>query len=75
MRFTGYDDLPDVRDGLNRKQRIILTCLQQAQRELGDRNVPTILLYGRVVEHIDIGQDEFQRILSTLAGLTRNTDM
>ena len=70
-----YDDLPDVRDGLNRKERIILYCLQKTQAEFNDRNVPTITLYGRVVEMIDISQEEFQTILSRLTGLTRNTDM
>tara|TARA_R100001163_G_C5056290_1_gene192707 strand:- start:379 stop:624 length:246 start_codon:yes stop_codon:yes gene_type:complete len=61
-------DLPDVRDGLNRKERTILYCLHETQRELNDRNVPTIMLYGRVVEHIDISEDEFQTILSRLTG-------
>ena len=50
------DMLPDARDGLNKKERIILYCLHEAQKEFGDRNVPTITLYGRVVEHIDIDQ-------------------
>lgn len=66
-----YDDIPDARDGLTRKERAILYCLQQAQAEFGGRNVPTITLYGRVVEMIDIGPDEFQMILSRLVGLTR----
>lgn len=70
-----YDDIPDVRDGLNKKERIILYCLQQAQEEFKGRNVPTITLYGRVVEHIDIGEDEFQHILSRLVGLTRDTHL
>jgi predicted HTH domain antitoxin len=70
-----FDDLPDVRDGLNRKERIILYCLKQTQEEFNNRNVPTITLYGRVVELIDISQEEFQSILSRLVGLTRNTDM
>jgi predicted HTH domain antitoxin len=70
-----YDDLPDVRDGLNKKERIILYCLREAQKEFNDRNVPTVTLYGRVVEHIDISVEEFQHILSRLTGLTRNTDM
>lgn len=59
--------LPDVRDGLNRKERIILYCLNDLQKELGDGNVPTIMLYGRVVELIDIGEQEFQEILSRFA--------
>ncbi len=70
-----YEDLPDARDGLNKKERMILYCLQQTQDELGGRNVPTIMLYGRVLEKIDISQEEFQHILSRLTGLTRNTDM
>ena len=41
-------------------------ALQQAQRELGGRNVPTIMLYGRVVEHIDISVEEMQQLLQRL---------
>jgi hypothetical protein len=65
--------LPDARDGLNKRQRIILYCLQETQKEFGDRNVPTITLYGRVIEHMDISQEEFQLILNQLAGLTRSS--
>ena len=66
------DDLPDARDGLTRLERIILWQLREAQRELGDReglaeaNVPTALLYGRVVEHISVSVEEFQRALQRL---------
>lgn len=70
----GYDDLPDVRDGLNRKERAILYCLQQTQQELGGRNVPTIMLYGRVLELVDISREEFQSILSRFVGLTKLSD-
>jgi len=66
-----FDNIPDVRDGLNKKERAILYCLQQTQKEFGDRNVPTILLYGRVLELVDIGKEEFQTILSRFAGLTK----
>ncbi|MFT3930855.1 MAG: hypothetical protein QM709_11250 [Spongiibacteraceae bacterium] len=69
---NNYDNIPDVRDGLNRKERAILYCLQQAQQEMGGRNVPTIMLYGRVVELVDISPDEFQTILSRLVGLSRS---
>ena len=65
-----FNDIPDVRDGLNKKERAILYCLQQAQQELGGRNVPTIMLYGRVVELVDISQEEFQTILSRFVGMT-----
>jgi hypothetical protein len=68
------DLLPDVRDGLNRKERLVLYCLMQAQNEFKNRNVPTITLYGRVLEHIDMSQTEFQHILSKMVGLTRNSD-
>jgi len=69
-----YENIPDVRDGLNKKERIILYCLKQAQEEFGERGVPTITLYGRVVESIDIDEHEFQTILSRMVGLTRNSD-
>jgi len=61
------DHIPDVRDGLTRVERVVLYVLQRTQDELGGRNVPTAMLYGRVSEYIDIGVDEFQRILSRLA--------
>ena len=59
-------DLPDARDGLTRLERIILWQLHEAQQERGGENVPTALLYGRVVEHIDVSVDEFQRVLQRL---------
>jgi hypothetical protein len=68
-----YDDLPDVRDGLNKKQRAILYCLHETQKEFGNRNVPTATLYGRVLEHVDISKEEFQSLLSQMAGMTRDT--
>ena len=64
------DVLPDVRDGLNRIERIVLYELYRCQRELGDRNVPTALLYGRVTEHgINIRPDELSRILARLGAM------
>jgi hypothetical protein len=63
-----YDDLPDVRDGLTRIERVILYELHKAKAEFGERHVSTALLYGRVVEHVDISKDEFQRVLTRLAG-------
>ncbi|MDP7402333.1 MAG: hypothetical protein QF916_02945 [Gammaproteobacteria bacterium] len=65
--------LPDARDGLNRKERVVLYCLMQTQKEFKDRNVPTITLYGRVLEHIDAGEAEFQHILAKMVGLTQNS--
>lgn len=72
--MNSYDNIPDVRDGLTRKERAILYCLQTAQQEMGNRSVPTIMLYGRVCELVDISEEEFQTLLSKLVGLTRNTD-
>ena len=62
-------DIPDVRDGLTRKERAILYCLKKAQDEMGGRNVPTIMLYGRVVEMVDISPEEFQILLSQVVGI------
>jgi hypothetical protein len=62
------DDIPDVRDGLTRVERVVLYVMHQAKEEFGERHIPTALLYGRVVEYVDIEQDEFQRLLARLAG-------
>ena len=62
------DDLPDVRDGLTRRERIVLWCLSELQKERGDRNVPTGMLYGSVVEHVNMTVDEMQGILVRLVG-------
>lgn len=58
--------LRDARDGLTRLERIILWQLHEAQRDLGRDSVPTALLYGRVVEHINVSVDEFQAVLQRL---------
>ncbi|MFT3924854.1 MAG: hypothetical protein QM778_20130 [Myxococcales bacterium] len=61
-------DLPDVRDGLTRLERAVLVELARAREEYGERHVPSALLYGRVVEHVDVSVEEFQRVLRRLAG-------
>ena len=61
-----FDGLPDVRDGLTRLERVILWQLDLAQKELGGRNVPSALLYGRVVEHLDVSIQEFQDALARI---------
>lgn len=66
MTMDDYNDLPDIRDGLTRKERIILHCIDKIQKELGGRNVPTAMLYGRVLEYVDISVDELQLILQKL---------
>lgn len=61
-----YAGLPDVRDGLNRRERIVLHVLHQAQKERGDRNVPTAMLWGRVCEHFYISPEELSEMLARL---------
>lgn len=63
-----YDRMPDVRDGLTRVERVILWELHKAKEDFGDRYVPTATLYGRVVEHVNISVEEFQRVLAKLVG-------
>lgn len=64
-----YKDVPDVRDGLNVKERVVLYCLREAQNERNGRNVPTAMLYGRVVEHVDTSVEELQAILQRFVGV------
>lgn len=61
-----HDEIPDVRDGLTRRERIVLTVLYQAQKERGDRNVPTAMLWGRVCEHFYISPEELSEMLARL---------
>lgn len=65
---NGHDDLPDVRDGLTRRERMVLWCLSELQAERGDRHVPTGMLYGSVVEHVNMSVEEMQSILVRLVG-------
>ena len=61
-----HDDLPDVRDGLTRRERIVLHVLHQTQRERGDRNVPTAMLWGRVCEYFYISPEALSAMLARL---------
>jgi hypothetical protein len=62
------DELPDVRDGLTRNERVVLITLRELQKENGDRPVHLPQLYGRVLEHVDMSQAELQAIVRRLAG-------
>jgi len=62
------DYLPDIRDGLTPRERVVLQCLHELQQERGGRNVPTGMLYGSVVEYVDMSVDEMQSILVRLIG-------
>ncbi len=66
MRHFDLANIPDVRDGLTRVERVILYCLNECQKERDGRNVPTVMLYGRVVEHIDISEQELVSVLQRL---------
>lgn len=60
------EHVPDVRDGLTRLQRIVLWELERARRETGREWIPTVMLYGRVVEHLPITEAELQQVLRSL---------
>ena len=60
------ETIPDVRDGLSRTERIILYVLDQTQRELNGRNVPTVMLYGRVLEYVNLSETELHVYLDRL---------
>ncbi len=62
------DRIADVRDGLTRLERVILVVLAEAERERSGANVPTAMLYGRVVERIEVGYAEFEATLQRLIG-------
>lgn len=72
MKVNDFDNLPDVRDGLTRKERIVLYCIHELQKERGGRNAPTVMLYGRVLEHINISEQELQQILQRLSSYNQN---
>lgn len=61
-------ELPDVRDGLTRLERVVLTTLQTLQKERAGRSVSSMELYGRVVEQLNVSQAEFQAVLTRLGG-------
>jgi hypothetical protein len=60
------DVIPDIRDGLTRKERIVLYVLHATQKERGGRNVPTAMLWGRVCEHVWISPEELSEMLARL---------
>lgn len=60
------EEIPDVRDGLTRLERVVLYVLHQTQRERGGRSVPSAMLYGRVLEHLDVSEDQLQACLQRL---------
>lgn len=69
-----HDILPDARDGLTRQERIVLHVLRETQRERGDRNVPTTMLWGRVCEHFYISPEELSAMLARLGAREHRPD-
>jgi hypothetical protein len=69
MLFCVFDDLPDARDGLTRKERVVLWVMQRAEAERKGRGVRAAMLYGRVVEHVDMSIEEFMSIVERLSGM------
>jgi len=61
-----YDKIPDVRDGLTREERVVLYVLNETQKERGGRNVPTVMLWGRVCEYFYISPEELSLMLARL---------
>jgi hypothetical protein len=59
-------DIPDVRDGLTREERVVLYVLREAQRERGGHNVPTAMLWGRVCEYFHISPTDLSAMLARL---------
>ena len=57
--------IPDVRDGLTQLERTILFVLYDLRKEYGDRHIPTMLVYGRVVELLDCSTDQFSLALES----------
>lgn len=71
--FARYDGLPDVRDGLTRQERVVLYVLHETQKERGDRNVPTAMLWGRVCEHFYISPEDLSAMLARLGARRPNS--
>ena len=73
MASSHYYNIPDVRDGLTELERTILVTLYEARKEFGDRMISTFLIYGRVVEKLDISWEEFHRALGRAQNITQSS--
>jgi hypothetical protein len=45
----------------------VLVSLHELQKQRGGRNVPFLMLYGRVVERIDCSKEELMRVVQRFA--------
>ena len=64
-----FQAIPDARDGLTRRERVVLYVLHQTQQERGGRNVPTAMLWGRVCEHFYISPEDLSAMLARLGAM------
>jgi len=72
-QFTPRDFIPDVRDGLTRIERVVLKCIYDLEKGSNGRMVPTILLWGELIDRgYDISRDELNKILSKLGGMDKS---
>ena len=46
----------------------MLWCLYELQKEHGDRQIPTGMLYGSVVEHVNMSVEDMKSILVRFVG-------
>jgi hypothetical protein len=63
-KWEHLEKIPDVRDGLTREERVVLYVLNETQKERGDRNVPTAMLWGRVCEYFYISPAQLSEMLA-----------
>jgi hypothetical protein len=67
-RAADGHDLPDVRDGLTRIERVVLQALAEAARDQPGRSVSAAEIYGRVCEHVALSPRAFEALLRRLHG-------
>lgn len=65
------DDIPDARDGLTRKERVVLRVLGETEAERPGRGARAAMIYGRVLEHFDMSIAELMQIIERLSALPR----
>ena len=68
-RDPDVSHLPDARDGLTRKERVVLWVLGRTQAERNGRSIRAAQLYGRVLEHVDMSISELMQTVERLSAL------
>ncbi len=64
-----FDEIPDVRDGLSREERVVVWVLRRAAADRKGRGVRAAMLYGRVLEYADMSIAEFMQIVERLSDI------